>query len=101
MTELDDLAGLLSQTAEAHHRAFIATNGFDPNWASWYAGYLLDNGFGQFVNIAHASMVDLAALLIAADRQHQAEVSPPAWEPYYAKLLLAAFRSEGRTTTTS
>lgn len=38
------LAELLQQTAEAHHQAFISTDGEDKDWAEWYAKYLLENG---------------------------------------------------------
>ena len=31
-----NLEELLAETGPAHHQAFIATNGEDPNWAEWY-----------------------------------------------------------------
>ncbi|HVH63428.1 MAG TPA: hypothetical protein VNA65_07500 [Candidatus Dormibacteraeota bacterium] len=91
MSELDELARLLSQTAEAHHRAFISTDGFDPDWPSWYATYLLENGFDRFLRGATASK--LTSILSEADRQHRAEGAPPPWERYYARLLLGAYGS--------
>ena len=43
MSELD-LAGrledLFRETGEAHHQAYIETDGADPEWPLWYAGYL-------------------------------------------------------------
>ena len=39
---IDGLAKLLNETAEAHHKAFAATEGEDPDWPIWYADYLLD-----------------------------------------------------------
>ena len=36
----DELANLLNETAEDHHKA--ATNGEDAEWPIWYANYLLD-----------------------------------------------------------
>ena len=38
----NDLANLLNETAEAHHKAFAATEGEDPDWPIWYANYLLE-----------------------------------------------------------
>jgi hypothetical protein len=29
---IDELANLLNETAEAHHKAFAATEGEDPDW---------------------------------------------------------------------
>ena len=31
----------LVETAEAHHKAFSATEGEDPDWPIWYADHLL------------------------------------------------------------
>jgi hypothetical protein len=39
---IDELANLLNETAEAHHKAFAATEGEDPDWPLWYADYLLE-----------------------------------------------------------
>jgi hypothetical protein len=38
----DELANLLNETAEAHHKAFAATEGKDPDWPIWYADYLFE-----------------------------------------------------------
>jgi hypothetical protein len=38
----DELANLLNETAEAHPKAFAATNGEDAEWPIWYADYILD-----------------------------------------------------------
>ena len=36
----NNLADLLLEAGRAHHTAFAATNGTDPDWAIWYADYL-------------------------------------------------------------
>ena len=89
MAAQDELAALLGRTAEAHHQAYIATDGVDPNWTAWYARYLLDNGFGEIVPAARISVDDLARLLVEADRQHRSQAPEAPWEPYYAERLLA------------
>ena len=38
----EELANLLNDTSEAHHKAFAATDGVDDEWPIWYANYLLD-----------------------------------------------------------
>ena len=40
MTE--KIAELLHEAAETHHVVFRITDGDDPDWASWYADWLLD-----------------------------------------------------------
>jgi hypothetical protein len=84
----DQLAALLSRTAEAHHQAFITSDGFDPEWPAWYATYMLDNGFRELGQAPALTVPELAGLLIQADRQHRKEAPEAAWEPYYAQLLL-------------
>ena len=38
---IDKLSNLLNETAEAHHKAFAATEGEDPDWPLWYTDYLI------------------------------------------------------------
>ena len=35
-----DLVGLFRETGRAHHAAFAATDGADPEWPIWYAQHL-------------------------------------------------------------
>ena len=37
---MPDLLELLEAAGPAHHQAFIATDGEDPEWPLWYAEYL-------------------------------------------------------------
>ena len=39
---LSELARLLQRAAAAHHRAFAATGGADPDWPAWYGAYLVE-----------------------------------------------------------
>jgi hypothetical protein len=34
------LSGALEEAAQAHHDAFAATGGEDPDWPKWYAAWL-------------------------------------------------------------
>jgi hypothetical protein len=38
----EELANVLNETAEAHHKVFAASDGEDTEWPIWYADYLLD-----------------------------------------------------------
>lgn len=33
------LEGLFNEVGEAHHQAYIETDGADPEWPLWYADY--------------------------------------------------------------
>lgn len=87
MTDRDRLVELLSRTAVAHHRAFAATDGADPEWPAWYANHLLQHGFDDLVEGGTLSVPALAQLLIEADTRYSAEAKGTPWEQFYAKLL--------------
>lgn len=38
----EKLTALFEQTGKAHHDAFAAVDGEDPDWPIWYAEYLMD-----------------------------------------------------------
>lgn len=40
MDKAQELTNLLMETGQAHHEAFIETDGDDPEWPLWYANYL-------------------------------------------------------------
>ncbi len=84
----DDLsarvAELLTETGKAHHQAYLATDGDDPEWPIWYAGYLkeplnelLDGELTQSEIVYH---------LVAADRQG----GDGSWQEQYGARLIAA-----------
>ena len=39
--DVEALADLLHEAAETHHRVYRITDGEDPDWASWYADWLI------------------------------------------------------------
>lgn len=80
------LAQLFQQTGEAHHRAFVDTDGDDPEWALWYADYLHDR-LTPFL-AAPITRSRLVFCLIGADDEHRATESDLPWAEYYARRFL-------------
>jgi hypothetical protein len=64
---IDELANLLNETAEAHHKAFAATEGEDPDWPIWYADYLLEK-MRQMLK-ARFTKSELIYLLVSAEKR--------------------------------
>lgn len=43
MSDTAAIADLLHEAAETHHIVYRIVDGDDPDWASWYADWLLDH----------------------------------------------------------
>jgi len=89
-TKVQQLTELFEQTGEAHHEAFAATDGHDPEWPLWYAQYL-EERLRPFL-AAPLTKSRLVFCLVAADNEHSAteSVTTP-WSEYYAKHVLECF----------
>jgi hypothetical protein len=84
---VDDLGVLLKRTGDAHHAAYQATDGTDPEWAIWYSAHLqtlLGNGFGRSITRS-----EIVYLLCKAQMAQDADGSNGPWPTYYAHLFLS------------
>lgn len=82
-----DLARLSVEAGHAHHAAYIESDGVDPDWPLYYAGYLeahLGDRLGRRV-----SRSELTYLLVKAQREHDALADGSPFDRYYASVLLA------------
>ena len=85
-TTVEELAELLLETGHHHHQAYISSEGVDPEWALWYAGYLQGQIWDRLGEIPSRSA--LVHLLVEADKQFEPTTSNPDWPPFYARLIL-------------
>jgi hypothetical protein len=81
------IAELLHEAGETHHVVFRITDGEDPDWASWYADWLLN--LSELPDLLGARPVrsHLVHALVQLDRDHVASGSAGRWEDYYAREL--------------
>ncbi len=82
---LEDVASLFIETNENHHKAFIETEGVDPEWPLWYADYL----HGQLGELLHAELTksEIIYLLLMLEKKRTAEAPGSNWPKYYANIL--------------
>ena len=80
---------LLSQVGPAHHRAFSATDGEDPDWPTWYAAWLLERLPEPAPEVDEAQ---LAALLATAAETHKTSGSAEDWPGFYARFVTNALQ---------
>ena len=86
-TELrTNVVDLLREAGRAHHEAFAATDGADPDWPIWYADYLMEP-FAQRLDFKfHKSQ--LIYCLMNADFEHQARSPDSDWSEYFADQFI-------------
>ncbi len=80
------LAQLFRHAAMAHHEAYSATDGDDPDWPLWYADYLYDklpDHLGKSLG-----KDELAAKLIGLDQAVKSGGGGGDWAVYYAQSFL-------------
>jgi hypothetical protein len=81
-----ELARVLMSAGQEHHDAFIETDGFDPDWAIWYADHAIDR-----VNAlldTDLSRADFVYELVGLSREQPAEAPDALWPEYYAARLV-------------
>jgi hypothetical protein len=93
MTMRERIAELLHEAAETHHVVFRITDGEDPDWASWYADWLLDHS--ELPELLGTTPVrsHLVHALVELDRRYESEHPAERWEDFYSAGLLALFSS--------
>ncbi|HZA19242.1 MAG TPA: hypothetical protein VE889_00180 [Actinomycetota bacterium] len=81
------LSELLHEAAETHHVVYRITDGDDPDWASWYANWLLD--LSEMTELLGTKPVrsELIYMLVKLDRDFTSEGVEGRWEDYYAAQL--------------
>ena len=84
----DRVAALLDEAGETHHRVYRIVDGDDPDWASWYADWLLN--LSELPQLLGAAPVrsELVWLLVELDKDYtQASPGTP-WPRWYAERIV-------------
>jgi hypothetical protein len=86
------IAALLHEAGETHHRVYRIVDGEDPDWASWYADWLIH--LSELPKILGGAPVrsELIYMLVKLDRDYTAQKTPDPWERYYAREIIEHFR---------
>lgn len=92
MTEdkrLRQLTELLRRTGTAHHQAFIASDGDDPEWPLWYAQTMQEE-FNRLLP-AEITISELVYAIVAAERARPGNPAGDNWAEFYARRLLTEY----------
>jgi hypothetical protein len=82
---------LLHQAAETHHLVFAISDGDDPDWASWYADWLVNLSALPRILDTRPVRSELTWLLVGLDQEYTRDNPPQAWEEFYAARLVHHF----------
>jgi hypothetical protein len=90
-TDPGPVAALLREAAETHHQVYRITDGEDPDWASWYADWLLR--LSELPDLLAGTPVrsELVYLLVLLDNEYAEQRPAEPWESYYARRLIRHF----------
>ena len=88
MNQQQKLSEILHQAAETHHEVYKKVEGNDPDWALWYAHWLLN--LSDFPDILGKEMLEseLVYLLVKLDKEYSQKNPDQKWEEYYAMRIL-------------
>src|SRR5579872_269148 len=81
---LEQVAGLLHEVGETHHRVFRIVDGADDDWASWYADWLINLSELPALLGAKPVRSELVYLLVALDKDYTSGQQDQPWRNFYA-----------------
>jgi hypothetical protein len=85
-----ELEALFREVGPAHHAVYRETNGEDPEWPLWYAGFLQD----RIVQLLKVELTrsELVYLILSAEKERAARDPAANWPVYYARFVLERHR---------
>jgi hypothetical protein len=87
MENTQRISDLLHEAAETHHVVYRIVDGDDPDWASWYADWLLE--LSELPELLGSKPIrsHLVHALVQLDRDYGSAAPDGPWEPWYAERL--------------
>jgi hypothetical protein len=89
--DVGPVADLLQEVAETHHRVYRITDGDDPDWASWYADWLIE--LSELPSLLGRTPVrsELVCRLVLLDKEYVDQEPAEPWPQYYARRIADHF----------
>lgn len=85
------VAEVLHRAAETHHVVYRIVDGDDPDWASWYADWLLE--LSELPQLLGGKPVrsELVYELVGLDKEYAERRTEEPWPQHYARALVERF----------
>jgi hypothetical protein len=85
------IAALLHEAGETHHLVYRIVDGDDPDWASWYADWLLHlSELPQDLGLTPVRS-ELVWLLVSLDKEYPSAHPDAPWPQWYAERIMGHF----------
>jgi hypothetical protein len=81
------ISGLLHEAAETHHQVYRIVDGEDPDWASWYADWLVNLSELPQLLAREPVRSHVVHELVSLDREYNSAGADTRWEDWYAERL--------------
>lgn len=76
-------------TGQAHHQAFIAADGSDPEWPLWYANYAQAK-LNQLLGVS-LTQAQIVYELVRLEKEMATAETTDHWTQYYSAALVKAY----------
>ena len=85
------VAALLHEAGETHHVVYRIVDGEDPDWASWYADWLVK--LSELPQILGTTPVrsELVWMLVGLDKEYTDASPDTPWPQWYAERIVERF----------
>jgi hypothetical protein len=90
----DKVSEVLHEAAETHHVVYGIVDGADDDWASWYSEWLIHLSALPDLLGRKPVRSELTYMLVRLDKEYTERQSNERWEDFYARELIAHFRSQ-------
>jgi hypothetical protein len=88
---LSRVAALLQEASETHHTVYRILDGDDPDWASWYADWLLNlSELPQLLEVTPVRS-ELVWLLVSLDKKYTEAGPELPWPQWYSERIVEHF----------
>ena len=87
----DRVAALLHEAGETHHLVYRIVDGDDPDWASWYADWLIRLSELEEVLGVKVVRSELVWMLVSLDKEYAAGDPGTPWPQWYAERIVERF----------
>ena len=93
LARMDDpiaaIAALLHEAGETHHIVYRIVDGEDPDWASWYADWLIEHSELPQLLGQQPIRSELVWLLVQLDKDYTQSGPEAPWPRWYAERITA------------